>query len=155
MFFNSKQFKEKVDQAKKDILKEEMYETRKVTEQESLLERRAAIERLDFWGAETIKEAKEIEKRLELLKEEKEYKEWFDKHKDELRELFNHMKRIFLEGSDVFEMLYSGEDRVLYAGIIYNRDNLIKLLKRYGYHCVDHICEGVKTKMEIRLERGW
>lgn len=153
MFFNAKQFKEKVNQAKKDILKEEMYETRKVTEEESLLERRAAIEQLDFWGAETIREAKEIDKRLELLKEEKEYKEWFDKNKENLRELFGHMKRIFMSGSQVFEMLYSGDNRVAYAGMIFERDFLIKLLKRYNYDCKDYIWNGEKARLQIRYEK--
>ena len=149
--------KEKVKQAQEFLKAEreekDMVETRKVTEEESLTERRAAIEYLDFWGAETIKEAKEIDKRLELLKEEKDFTEWFNKNKEDLKELFNHMKRIFLEGANVFEMLYSNENRLIYAGKIYNRDYLIKLLKRYNYDCKDYIWNGVKTKLEIRYEK--
>ena len=157
MFFSAKKTRKEFQEGVKRAKELATCETRKATEEESLKERLEAINNLDFWGADLIKEAREIEKRLALLSEEKEYKEWFDAHKEELRELFNHMKRIFLEGSDCFEMLYSGQNRVVYAGRFYDRDNLIKLLKRYGYHCTDRIngATSEKIKLTIQLERDW
>lgn len=119
---------------------------------EILLERKEALENLSMWGANTVIEYKTILEQLNMIEKEGNYTEWFYRNRKQIEELFTHMKEHFVENGEVFEIPYSTEDRLVYAGNVFIRNYLIELLRRYEYKCNDRVWNGKRWKLEIRYK---
>ena len=107
--------------------------------------------KLNMVGAKTIKEIKQLEERLEEIQIEKDYHKWFNNNKPYIEDLFATMKQHFLTVGEIFELLYTEDEKHLkFKNYILHRDFLVKLLHKYDYYCYDYHEQGKKIKMEIK-----
>lgn len=112
-----------------------------IEEAKKLIER---IENCDMISADRIKEYRSAKKRLKLLIEEEEYKEWFKDNRIRIGIFFDKMRNNFLgTNTNVYRIYYyiptdsittlpdiiNGEEMFL------SRKFLQKLLERYGFKC--------------------
>lgn len=147
MFFNKK---------KKENNKEEINEDRVIAVPEivQLTERLSHLDKLELLGAETIREYKSIQERIETIKREDEFHLWFEDNKEQLILLFRSMKDHFINiGAEFYEIIYEDNKHLKFNKYIFNRDNLLKFLQRYGYRCEDNFCCNNRIKMRIYYDK--
>lgn len=137
MFFKNKKLKK-------------MEETTNQSKEEILKNRLKLLMSSTLASAETIRKIKLIQNQLEALKVEEEYRKWFNNNKPIIEDLFQTMKKHFLEVGEIYELVYEDDNHLKFKNHTLHRDYLIMLLKRYGYKIEDNVTiRGTKIKIEI------
>lgn len=110
--------------------KHEIQQT-KLEEKEARIQ---ALKNLDFLGANSVKEFKELQKEIEQLKRKDSYTLWFNENKKTLNRLFDMLFKSFTESNEeVVHLYYTVEGYIPFEGEVLREDYLTELLKRYDY----------------------
>ena len=122
-------------------------------EEKELKDRLESLMNDSLIGADGISEIKNIQTRIDILEEEKDYLKWFHNNEPIIEKLFQSMKFFFIEVGEFYELSYDDENHIKFKNYSLHRNFLLKLLREYNYIVEDERSnDGKRIKMIIRYK---